>query len=162
MNTENAVPASSDFGTLTEQTTQLPPLAILRIGDKADFRLDEVSVSLDEDNKPRTYYRGTLLDELICQTKGKEDKDYREETFSAGESVSIPGSGGLDYSMRRIALKQAGSPLNSKEVSWTVVQGDRFVIEREADDKMAKGKHKGKAVKVFKVSHAPKNKSSKK
>jgi hypothetical protein len=154
MTTKNAAPALDQFESPVEATTQLPPLAILEIGDIADLVLNEVSITLDDEQKPRTYYRGVLLAELTCKTKGKDETEYRKVTFGAGEEISLPGSGGLDYTMKRIALKKAGSPLNSKDVSWNIVQGDRFIVERKADDKMGKGRHKGKMVKAFTVQHA--------
>lgn len=159
MTTKVAAPLATDFEAPVETTLDLPPLAILRIGDKADFVLNEVSITKDDEDKDRIYYRGTLLAALTCETKAKGEVAYREVTFKAGEMISLPGSGSLDYNLARIANKRNGVALNEKKVNFSGIEGDRFIIERLVDDKMAKGRHKGKMVKTYKVSHAAAKKS---
>jgi hypothetical protein len=149
-----------DFETPVEQTMDLPPLAILRIGDKAKFVLGEVAVVKDG-TETRLYYRGTLLEALECQTKEKGAEDYMDITYDSGFEVTIPGSGSLDYNLARIANKKAGEAVNVKAdettgKTWASIKGDLFIIERLGDDKLSKGKHKGKAVKTYKVEYAAK------
>lgn len=153
--TATAAPKASDFETPVVQTLDLPPLAILRIGDKVDFVMQETALVKDED-ETRLYFRALLLADVSCQTKGKGEEDYKDITFKAGEMVTVPGSGSLDYQLARIANKKAGIELNAKEPKWAVLNGDRFVIERLEDDKMSKGRHKGKPVKTYSVAHAAK------
>jgi len=152
------MPSQADFETPVEQTLELPPLAIHRVGDKADFVLQETAIVKDDDGEDRIYYRALLLADFKCQTKEKGSDDYEDITFKAGKVVTIPASGGLIYQMGRLANKKAGVELNNENPKWAVLVGDRFIIERLADEKMAKGKHKGKAVKTFKLSHAPRKK----
>jgi len=153
----NAVLDAANFEEPVEQTLDLPPLAILRIEDLADFVLNEVAVVKDGTDV-RLYYRGSLLSNLECQTKEKGSEKYDEVTFEKGSEITIPGAGSLDYQMARIANKKSGAEMGA-DPKWAVLYGDRFIITRLADDKMKEGKHKGKPVKTFTISHAtPKKK----
>ena len=154
MSTNTAVPTDKDFEAPVETTLDLPPLAVLRVGDKADFVLEEVSITKDDEDEDRYYFRGRLLSTLSCETKAKGEEAYSEVTFTVGDSISLPGSGSLNYQLARITNKRNGVALNEKKVGWTGIEGDRFIVERLKDDKMAKGRHKGKMVKAFKVLHA--------
>lgn len=153
-----AVPAEEQFETPVDRSQTLPPLAILAVSDSIDFVLREVNEVEDEDNpkKPRIFYRAQLLKDLTCQTRKKGEDATEEKTFTAGEMVSLPGSGSLDYTMGRIAKTKAKVALDSKTTPWESVYGDRFIVTRKDDEVLSKGKHEGKPVKAYKVEHAAK------
>ena len=138
----------------------LPPLVILQVGEEMTAKL----VQIDENNqgtaqKPdvRTYYRFALLDEL-----SSKDKDGKPIDFGAGEIVSLPGSGALNYTMRGTALLIQGNARGSEgfkpnEVTLEAMQehltGHEFKISRKPDEKMPDGKYKNKPVKKFDVEY---------
>jgi len=154
--TAGAVMDAAEFETPVEQTLDLPPLAILRINDKVDFVLKETAV-IGTGEDQRIYYRGVLLADLDCETKEKGAEKYELISFKKGDEVTVPGAGSLDYQMARIANKKSGSELDATP-KWAVLSGDRFIVERLEDDKMKDGKHKGKKVKTFAISYAPRKK----
>jgi hypothetical protein len=156
MSGKNAVPAEQEFETPVDRSQTLPPLAILQVGNTIDFVLREVNEVEDEDNtkKPRIFYRAQLLKELVCETRKKGAEETEEVTFAAGDMVSLPGSGSLDYTMARIAKVKAKVALDSKSTPWEAVYNDRFIVTRKEDEVLEKGKHAGKPVKAFKVEHA--------
>lgn len=156
---EATLPSIKDFETPVKQTLDLPPLAILRVGDIATFVMGEVAQVKDDDNEVRLYYRAQLLKGLECETKEKGATDYNVREFKAGEIVTIPGSGSLDYQMARIANRRAGVEINASPVKWSSFTGDLFIVTRTPDEKMSKGRHKGKAVKAYTVEHAPRKAS---
>lgn len=150
------MPSAAQFEEPVESTNNLPPLAILGVGDIADFAMREVAIVVDEENPKdrRVYYRGILLKALECTTKLKGAEEYTDVSFEAGTEVTIPGSGSLDYTLGRIANKEAGASLNNKDIKWSAIEGHRFIVERLEDDKLKEGKHKGKPVKTYKVMHS--------
>jgi hypothetical protein len=143
--------APEGFGPTEEASQALPPLAILRVGDSIEGVLKETNL-VEDDEKPgkfRNFYRIQLSKD--CTAMDKEDA---EREFENGGLVSCPGSGGLDYSIGKLALKTAGKPSTETKVPWEVLNGHWFRIGRKADEKMTRGKHKDKPVKAYTIVHA--------
>jgi len=143
--------APEGFGDSQDISQALPPLAILRVGDKLEGVMTEVNLVEDEEKpgKYRNFYRFNLTAELVC-----EDKDGKEVTFKTGDSISLPGSGGLDYAIGKKALVIKGLPSSEKNIPWTALTGHWFAVIRKDDEEMTRGKHKGKPVKCYNLVHA--------
>jgi len=139
------------FEPLQTKTRALSPLLILDVGSAADGVLRRVNVVEDEENstKRRTFYEMRLL----AVAKG-EDKDGNKYSPDAGELVTIPGTGGLDYNMKAIVREVAKLLEHAKVEDWSPVYGHRFIFTRKGDEKMSRGKHAGKPVKCWDVGHA--------
>ena len=150
----NYTEAEEGFEPLQDKTQKLPPLLILEVGSSARFILNDVNEVVD-DGEQRTYYRGVLKLDTVGLTKEKGETEYHKQQFKAGDQISLPGSGGLDFNMAKIAKLKARTP-SVKEAPWGVLFGDLFVVSRQPDEIMSKGKHKGKPVKVYTVQHAAK------
>jgi len=159
MTDNTAVSGPEGFEQPVDSTRNLPPLVILDIGMSAEFILDEVVIVPDErkPKEPRFFYRGKLFTNCKCKTTNKEKKVV-DASFVKGDEVSIPGSGGLNYTMTGIARKVAKQAAKA-EPNWNAMSGFWFRVSRTQDEVMSKGDFKGKPVKTFKVEHAaPKGK----
>ena len=115
----------------------LPPLCLLQESGEAMVGiLNQVDGGTDE----RTFYRFKLLESVKADTNDAEDV-----TFEAGDVVTLPSTGHLDYLLKDTVKHYT----DSLEVSELV--GYWFRIKRIEDGKLAKGKFKGKTVKNFRV-----------
>jgi hypothetical protein len=156
-------PDLSGYGEEQEVSRNLPPLLILDVNQSASIVLADVSVVAQRDSKGRVkegefryFYNGKLAFKATGETQNRDTKEYEEVTFEAGTLVSIPGSGGLDYSMACLARKDAGQK-KEEEPKFSVLNNHLFTIERLADEKMKSGAHEGKPVKSYKLTRrAPK------
>jgi len=143
--------AAAQFGEIQDESQSLPPMLALEAGDIVKGILKAVAIVADEDRegKFRFFYRMELLENAEGVNTDKERTEYE-----AGAIVSVPGSGGLDYQMSVLARKVAGQDDESAKPKWSALYGHLIVLERKADEKMTKGKYKGKPVKCFSVGHA--------
>ena len=144
------------FAPLKNETASLPPMLLLEVDGTMRGVLQEVSEVVDEEEEVRIYYRFCLTAKAAGTTRkvgldGK--KAYVAVEFPDTAVISLPGTGGLDYTMARIARKSAGGDLKAEHTPWAALTGDLFVITRTEDGEMSKGKHKGKPVKNFTVQH---------
>lgn len=112
----------------------LPPLLIPVVDKPIEGVLEKIDRDEEDD---RTFYRMRLTAKAEGWNTDKEDVSHE-----AGELVSVPGSGGLDWRIKSI-----------KEEIGESLEGHPIRIKRLEDDKMKKGKFKGKPVKVFDVKY---------
>lgn len=152
----SAAVAEADFEDLVDRTRRLSPMLVLGVGDIADGVLQRVNVTKKQTKaglEIRFYYELRLLK----NAKGT-DKDKKPFAPNAGDVITVPGTGGLDYTMEGIAEDVTGQKRGT-EVDWSKLYGHRFAFERTPDEKMSKGDHAGKDVKCYTVKHsAPKKK----
>lgn len=143
---------------------ELPPLCI-PIEDGSVPVLGIVrAVECTED---RRFYRM----ELLAPAKGTKDKTGEEHEYAAGDVVSLPGSGSLDYQLTVASAKLTGEiPGNAtaKEIGDFMEKRDEdqddellqalvgvvLKVLRGTDEVMKTGKWKGKSVKKFSVEFA--------
>jgi len=151
MTTQTAVKPSQQFDDLEDESQTLPPMCALEVGDISRGILKAVAIVPDEERegKFRNFYRIELLDKAMGINTDKERTEYE-----AGAIVSVPGSGGLDYQMGALARKVAGQEADADKPKWSALYGHLIRFERKADEKMTKGRYKGKLVKCFAVGHA--------
>lgn len=147
----SAAVAEQDFGEMQDRTRRLSPMLVLGVGDKARGVLNRVNVT----KKPtkagleiRFYYEMRLLKDA-----NGTDKDKKPFAPKSGDLITIPGTGGLDYTMEGIAEDITGQKRGT-EVDWSKLYGHLFEIERTPDEKMSKGDFAGKDVKCYTVKHA--------
>lgn len=142
---------TKEFAPLEDKTRALSPLLVLLVGGNLDGVLKRVNMSEDDDKpgKFRKYYEFILL----ADTKG-EDKDHAKMNCAKGDIITLPGTGGLDFALDAIVREYAKMKDGEQVKDFSVLYGDRFIIERKPDEKMSKGKHEGKPVKTWAVKHA--------
>lgn len=152
--------------TMTKASTgNLPPLVLLKPGESIEGwmrSVDIVKMTTTEKvrgkkvskEKERIFYRFDLgEDAQVHAGKKGADGKYPVVTFRAGDIVSLPGAGGLDTTMAKIALKIMGAPEDETEPDFSVLQDKYFKVSREEDDTMKSGEFIGNMVKVFSVEY---------
>ncbi len=140
--------------TYKKATGSLPPLVVLEVGNSLEGQIQSVDVVKTEilkkgkkpEIKERVFYRIRL--EADCEAM---DKDKKKVLFQKDQVVTLPGSGGLDYTFSTIAL-EIEKKTNDEQANLQVLKGIYIQVSRIPDGKMKKGTWAGKDVKNYDVS----------
>lgn len=153
---------------LKKASGNLPPLALLEVGESIKGTIRDVNIiktrmkqkikgKAVESEKIRMFYR-VELDSSANIHGGQKmaDGKYEQKIFEQGQVVSLPGTGALDSTFRKIALEKMGVAEDDGEMDpdWDTLKGVYVEIQREPDQKMKKGEHEGNKVKVYDVQYS--------
>lgn len=148
------MPKTKDQREWKQVTGGLPPMLILGIAEKAEGQIVQVDEVESKDKKgkvveDRKYYRVMLEGDASGMNAAKQ-----QVTYKSGQIITIPGSGFLDSALENV-VRESQKKSKDDEINIQDLVGFFIQVERKPDEKIQKGRWKGKTAKMYHVAYAP-------